>query len=62
MTSYSNNFFSTQDLSTLHKINEDEYNAKICEASKDIDKDEFIKNIKKKFDAQDIDNSVKIND
>ena len=51
-----------KNLSTLHKINEDEYNAKICEASKDIDKDEFIKNIKKKFDAQDIDNSVKIND
>mgnify|MGYP001374843238 CR=1 FL=1 len=31
----------------VHKINEDEYNAKICEASKDIDKDEFNSIFKK---------------
>jgi len=53
---------TNKNLSTLHKLNEDDYNEKISEANKEIDKDDFIKNIKKKFDAKDINNSVKINE
>ena len=53
---------TNKNLSTLHKLNEDDYNAKVSEANKEIDKDDFIKNIKKKFDAKDINNSVKINE
>ena len=53
---------TNEDLTTLHKINEDNYNAKISKANDEIDKDEFIKSIKQKFDAKDIDKSVKINE
>ena len=38
---------TNKNLSTLHKLNEDDYNAKVSEANKEIDKDDFIKNIKK---------------
>ena len=51
---------SEQNLSTIHKINEDKYNAKIKAAEIEMDNDDFVKTIKEKYSATSINNSVKI--
>jgi len=51
---------SEQNLSTIHKINEDKNNDKIQAAEILIDNDDFVKTIKEKYSATSINNSVKI--
>ena len=51
---------SEQNLSTIHKINEDKNNDKIKAAEILIDNDDFVKTIKEKYSATSINNSVKI--
>ena len=53
---------SNNDLSTLHKKDEEDYNNKISNADKIINNDDFIKTIKEKFDATSVENSVQIKD
>ena len=53
---------SSENLSTLQKKNEENYNNKILDANKKIDDDDFIKTIKEKFNAQSIENSVQIDE
>ena len=51
---------SEEQLSTLHKNDEDDYNKKISDASNQIENDDFVKIIKEKFDATSVENSVKV--
>ena len=51
---------SEQNLSTIHKINEEKNNDKIKAAETLIDNDDFVKTIKEKYSAKSINNSVKI--
>ena len=53
---------SDKTLETLHKKNEQDYKNKISSASKIIDEDDFVKNIKEKFNAKSIENSVQVDD
>ena len=51
---------SEQNLSTIHKINEEKYNDKIKAAEIEMDNDDFVKTIKEKYSATSINNSVKV--
>jgi DNA polymerase-3 subunit gamma/tau len=53
---------SDSNLETLHKKNEDNYNARISDANEQIENDDFVKAIKEKFNAKTINNSTKINE
>lgn len=53
---------SDKTLETLHEKNEQDYKNKISSASKIIDEDDFVKNIKEKFNAKSIENSVQVDD
>ncbi len=53
---------SENNLATIHKAQEAEYNDKIKQAEKEINNDAFVKIIKEKFEAKSIDNSTKLNE
>ena len=53
---------SENNLNTINKTQEANYNDKIKLAEKEIDNDAFVKAIKDKFEAKSIDNSIKINE